>query len=171
MSFAGFASSGTWRLGASGTDNKYGFNSSLDEFHSGAGRSARTRSRACAPATRHPAHRANGRRALWPAPEPQTPKTVGARAAATALLRRATIGGVVSLVELRCLLKRRQARRHGAKEEWDANFITAARYQVVERDPKRRPRHRKPRLHSALGHRPDHTDVILSREAACLFWS
>jgi Concanavalin A-like lectin/glucanases superfamily len=33
VSFAGFASSGTWRLGASGTDNKYGFNGSLDEFH------------------------------------------------------------------------------------------------------------------------------------------
>jgi hypothetical protein len=33
VSFAGFATSGTWRLGASGTDNKYGFNGSLDELH------------------------------------------------------------------------------------------------------------------------------------------
>jgi hypothetical protein len=33
ISFAGFASSGTWRLGASGTDSKYGFNGSLDELH------------------------------------------------------------------------------------------------------------------------------------------
>lgn len=33
VSFSGFASSGTWRLGASGTDHQSGFNGSLDELH------------------------------------------------------------------------------------------------------------------------------------------
>jgi len=31
--FAGFASSGTWRFGASGTDHQLGFNGSMDEVH------------------------------------------------------------------------------------------------------------------------------------------